>query len=312
MRPFRSVVAIAALAAAAGPASAQARLMGIDTSGNILVELDPATGATLNSLPVIGATSTVGALTYDPVADTVYLSSTGNDQLWRLDYHTGAATLIGDYSVGPEVVMHGLELDTATGRLYGHSLNASSGATFFEVSKATGVATPIAISGVSGFGSLGYVPETGRMYLAGTANSSLYTIDLSTGATALVGPFGVASQVGVGLAYDPAYGMLAVSNAGADALYRVNLSTGQATHIADLGTGNLISLVFIRRSAPPCYANCDGSTTPPVLNINDFVCFQGKYAAGDTSANCDNSTANPILNVNDFICFLGQYAIGCP
>jgi hypothetical protein len=30
----------------------------------------------------------------------------------------------------------------------------------------------------------------------------------------------------------------------------------------------------------PCYANCDASTTPPVLNINDFICFQSRYAAG--------------------------------
>ena len=28
----------------------------------------------------------------------------------------------------------------------------------------------------------------------------------------------------------------------------------------------------------PCYANCDGSTTPPILNVLDFVCFQTLYA----------------------------------
>ena len=31
----------------------------------------------------------------------------------------------------------------------------------------------------------------------------------------------------------------------------------------------------------PCYANCDGSTAAPVLNVNDFVCFQGRFAAAD-------------------------------
>jgi len=30
----------------------------------------------------------------------------------------------------------------------------------------------------------------------------------------------------------------------------------------------------------PCYANCDSSTTPPVLNIGDFICFQSRFAAG--------------------------------
>jgi hypothetical protein len=61
-----------------------------------------------------------------------------------------------------------------------------------------------------------------------------------------------------------------------------------------------------------CYANCDGSTTQPILNVLDFVCFQGLYAQGSSSANCDGSTTAPILNVLDFICFQGKYAAGCP
>ena len=61
-----------------------------------------------------------------------------------------------------------------------------------------------------------------------------------------------------------------------------------------------------------CYANCDNSTVAPILNVNDFICFQQKFAAGDTYANCDGSTTAPILNVNDFICFQQQFAAGCP
>jgi hypothetical protein len=63
---------------------------------------------------------------------------------------------------------------------------------------------------------------------------------------------------------------------------------------------------------PSCYANCDNSTTPPVLNVADFVCFQSRFAAGDAAANCDGSTAPPVLNVADFICFLQAFAAGCP
>jgi hypothetical protein len=61
-----------------------------------------------------------------------------------------------------------------------------------------------------------------------------------------------------------------------------------------------------------CYANCDGSTTPPVLTVNDFICFQSRFAAGDSYANCDGSTTAPVLTVNDFICFQGLFAAGCP
>jgi len=62
----------------------------------------------------------------------------------------------------------------------------------------------------------------------------------------------------------------------------------------------------------PCYANCDGSTTAPILNVNDFSCFLTRYAAGDPYANCDGSTQPPVLNVADFSCFLNAYSAGCP
>jgi hypothetical protein len=60
-----------------------------------------------------------------------------------------------------------------------------------------------------------------------------------------------------------------------------------------------------------CYANCDGSSGTPFLNVNDFICFQNKFASGDSYANCDGSTGNPTLNVNDFICFQNKFAAGC-
>jgi hypothetical protein len=63
---------------------------------------------------------------------------------------------------------------------------------------------------------------------------------------------------------------------------------------------------------PDCYANCDGSTTPPILNVNDFICYQGLFASGRFEANCDDSTSPPVLNVNDFICFQSRFAQGCP
>jgi hypothetical protein len=64
-------------------------------------------------------------------------------------------------------------------------------------------------------------------------------------------------------------------------------------------------------AGPACYPNCDGSTAAPILNINDFVCFQQRFAAGDSYANCDSSTAPPVLNINDFVCFQQQFAAGC-
>jgi hypothetical protein len=68
---------------------------------------------------------------------------------------------------------------------------------------------------------------------------------------------------------------------------------------------------FSIHQASSCYANCDGSTTVPFLNVNDFVCFQGLFAAGNSAANCDGSTSPPVLNISDFVCFQGLFAAGC-
>jgi hypothetical protein len=63
---------------------------------------------------------------------------------------------------------------------------------------------------------------------------------------------------------------------------------------------------------PTCYANCDQSIIPPVLNVADFACFLSKFASGDPWANCDESIIPPVLNVADFACFLAKFATGCP
>jgi 6-phosphogluconolactonase (cycloisomerase 2 family) len=71
---------------------------------------------------------------------------------------------------------------------------------------------------------------------------------------------------------------------------------------------------FIATWNPPvvaCYANCDGSTAEPMLNVADFSCFLQKFAAGHEYANCDQSTTEPVLNVADFSCFLVRFAEGC-
>jgi hypothetical protein len=61
----------------------------------------------------------------------------------------------------------------------------------------------------------------------------------------------------------------------------------------------------------PCYANCDNSTSSPLLTANDFQCFLNAYANNSAYANCDNSTGNPALTANDFQCFVNSYAAGC-
>jgi hypothetical protein len=70
-------------------------------------------------------------------------------------------------------------------------------------------------------------------------------------------------------------------------------------------------LVLALDQGQSCYANCDGSTQEPILNVADFSCFLSKFAAGDPYANCDGSTQEPVLNVADFSCFLQKFAAAC-
>jgi uncharacterized membrane protein len=68
---------------------------------------------------------------------------------------------------------------------------------------------------------------------------------------------------------------------------------------------------WIAKLPAPCYANCDASATPPLLNANDFVCFLNSFVAQQPYANCDGSTTQPTLTANDFQCFVISYATGC-
>jgi len=70
--------------------------------------------------------------------------------------------------------------------------------------------------------------------------------------------------------------------------------------------------LLIDTDEPLCYANCDGSTEAPVLNVADFTCYLQSFTAGSWTANCDASTTPPVLNVADFTCFLQRFAAGCP
>jgi hypothetical protein len=82
-------------------------------------------------------------------------------------------------------------------------------------------------------------------------------------------------------------------------------------HGHDLGNGTAAGMAGTVTVHPVCYPNCDSSTTPPILNIQDFACFLNEFAAGAARANCDASTTPPVLNVQDFACFLNAFAAGC-
>jgi hypothetical protein len=57
-----------------------------------------------------------------------------------------------------------------------------------------------------------------------------------------------------------------------------------------------------------CYADCDYSGA---VSVNDLACFLQRFVLKDLYANCDGSTTQPVLNVEDFVCFQQRFAAGC-
>lgn len=55
----------------------------------------------------------------------------------------------------------------------------------------------------------------------------------------------------------------------------------------------------------PCFGDCDADQT---LTIDDFICFQTRFAFGEPGGDCDG---NGSFNVLDFICFQTAFAVGC-
>jgi hypothetical protein len=91
--------------------------------------------------------------------------------------------------------------------------------------------------------------------------------------------------------------------------------------VADFQANFSIMEFTVAPGGTPCYANCDSSTTPPILNVEDFTCFINEFAGATVLpheqqlthyANCDLSTTAPVLNVEDFSCFINKFAAGCP
>jgi hypothetical protein len=86
-------------------------------------------------------------------------------------------------------------------------------------------------------------------------------------------------------------------------------------------TGGTSGVLIATLGDETCYPNCDQSTVPPILNVDDFTCFINEFATAQFLphqqqvahyANCDGSTVAPVLNVDDFTCFINAFAAGCP
>jgi hypothetical protein len=266
-----------------------------------LYNFDSATGVSTLRTPVGGSQRFFGLATR-PSTGVVYATDPQNTStLWTLDIDTGAATFIGNIN-GDTIA--DISFDPLTGTLYGMGRNSER---LYTIDPATGAPTLVGTSDPQVRCGMCLSP-TGQMYAFSTSGV-LYSVDKTTAAATLIGG-GVPGVLVEDAEFTPVGNLYFTSFFGD--VYRVETATGADTLVGSSGSGSgLLGIIAAPATATPCYANCDASTTVPVLNISDFACFLNRFAAGDSYANCDNSTTPPVLNVSDFACFLNRFAAGC-
>jgi hypothetical protein len=244
----------------------------------------------------------------DTVHGKLYWGDQTTEEIWRANLDGSGAELVMSTPIN-----RGLAIDTVNGKIY---WTTSRTATTGDVRRAEldGFNTEILING----SLVNFKPDIiaidlarHRMFFSDSVTDTLRRADLDGGGIMPV----YSSQLGEqprGVAVDPANGDVYFGRDVGDEppTGEIQRALGGEPIFEPVvtGVGYVNSIVFFVPEPPACYPNCDGSTTAPVLNVNDFVCFQTAFAAGDPYADCDQTGT---LNVNDFVCFQAAFAAGC-
>ena len=237
----------------AGTWGALNKWFGVDNNTNVLMTLDTVTGAR-DSIGNIGMN--ISGIAYDYTSNKLYGVSWdgGSSSLYTISTATGSPIFIGqstsDYLIN-------LACDT-NGNLYSVGIATD---TLYSVNKTNGLATPIGYIGFHAAYSQGmtFNRMNNFLYMAAynstTASGELRTVDVSTGASTLIGSFADGAEI-TAFAI-PRNVNIAVSNAGVSA---------HITPVSACGLGNEDIKVAVQNfgSAPisniPIHYKINGGT----------------------------------------------------
>ena len=199
---------------------------------------------TLMALGGVALVITLGSGNYASAAPILWVGdSSGN--LGTVDVATGTVNVIGNMGS----TMTDIAFDPS-GNLYGITFNR-----LYSINKTNAVSSLIGNLGISS-NSLVF-DSSGTLY---TANSSLYTVNVLTGATTLVGNGGDPYNSSGDLAFIG--GELFLSSFPGDNLMKLNLSTGAGTLVGGIGFSAVYGL------ATDNNIDLYGLSGTSVLNIN--------------------------------------------
>jgi hypothetical protein len=157
---------------------------------------------------------------------------------------------------------------------------ANNGSSLVAFDSTNGAVTTVASLNVPGLESIAYAPD-GTLF--GAAQSGLYTIDPTTGASSFIGNFG--NPYNLNLAQNIRFdsdGNLYLSNTGDNTdLYRVNTNNGSATFVGEVtGYANLILENGSQYMYGVSIPSINGANALPVLVSFDL----GSFVDGGTNA----------------------------
>jgi DNA-binding beta-propeller fold protein YncE len=251
--------------------------IGAGGAGSTLVELNPATGAVIQTIGPVGYA--VNGMTYDATTGTLYATTSTNDGsfangLITINMTTGAGTPVG---TGAGQLVN-VPSANSMGQLYGWT-EASDDPVLWN--KAAGTVTVIGESGI-GTGEQSLAFDNGDVLYFLNYDENLYTINTTTGAATLVGPV---SGITTGYAhhgdFNPATNQLYAINQTNDsstpnprALYVIDITTQSV--VATLPTvDNLHTLAFTGAAAP-----APAPTSIPTLSEWGMILLSSLLALG--------------------------------
>ena len=170
------------------------------------------------------------------------------------------STLYNDIAYAPDGTLYGL---------------ANNGASLVTFDPTSGAVTPVASMDVPGLESIAFDPSDGALF--GAAQSGLYTIDPTTGASTFIGSFG--DPYDLNLAQNIRFdsdGNLYLSNTGDNTdIYQVNTDTGAATFEGEVeGYSDLVLENGSQYMYGVSIPSINGADAQPVLvsfNLGSFV-----------------------------------------
>lgn len=171
------------------------RIWAPDITTSTLIEVDPTTGAG-TPIGAFDSPSTIVSVAFDIATGKLYgttaqaYGATNGDALYEIDPATAACTYIG--ALGIDNVF-ALAFDN-NGTLYGVGNDRHA---LFEISTLDGTVDLIAPIAQQFVFDIATRPEDGVTFLVDSGTSTLYTLDLTTGATAPIGAYDATNIVGL-------------------------------------------------------------------------------------------------------------------